>query len=562
MIGLGLFGSVGFEEENDALDITQTAVALSSIGHSSALNAAQTGQFDGGLNNAIRDYQIENYLDSDGVLLPNGPTEASLNRTLAIRRPHRPTFEGNGVDAGTRQSGFNTLFHPIDEPRKPKHNLLVEKDPEATDVLTRSVVPDHKNSSLESEIGSPSEGALGTYTKNEGTRGRDKRAGVAGYRYIPDPMGRIDEGNWVTDSDRFDDGSRLGSDKVRWANKPLGTVGDENELNTVRNPPFGRPASNFRHLARDLETAEANTFRNGRNSHVQLLVKGSHPAAQSRSNIFGLINRAIQESVVEKALFQRASEPNDIASATKDALETYVSGQAERSRIRDMLVEAALNGSTPEQRLHARGLLGVYDMEMRGAKGARVENPEATVDARFAAFAAAIHGGVSWSVYDPNSDEIDTELVDNGSEHQKKPRGMHNEVSRNAALEGRRRHDQLKKRVESKGWKYNKGIRDTEGRVRGFPDVQTPRGFIMEYKPDTPTGRLAGERQCAEYTRITGRPCRVILQKPEPKPGAEGPGARREILSRPTVQSVAPDKPVGVGGPKLPPWMPKKPLNR
>lgn len=87
MIPLTLSGSVGYDEDNDPNDVSRTATALATLGHFDALEAVQSGVFDGRLDGALRMYQSENDLDADGVLLPNGPTQNSLNDSL---RDHRP----------------------------------------------------------------------------------------------------------------------------------------------------------------------------------------------------------------------------------------------------------------------------------------------------------------------------------------------------------------------------------------------------------------------------------------------------------------------------------------
>jgi hypothetical protein len=50
------------------------------------------------------------------------------------------------------------------------------------------------------------------------------------------------------------------------------------------------------------------------------------------------------------------------------------------------------------------------------------------------------------------------------------------------------------------------------------PDVVTPRGRIMELKPDTSSGAAAGARQTANYKKQLGAPARVILYDPNKQP--------------------------------------------
>jgi len=87
-----------------------------------------------------------------------------------------------------------------------------------------------------------------------------------------------------------------------------------------------------------------------------------------------------------------------------------------------------------------------------------------------------------------------------------------------AAAAGRQAHRELAERVAQKpGWKSEPRMTGANGKTYK-PDVVTPRGRIMELKPNTPSGRAAGVRQARNYANQLGRPARPIYYKPAPPP--------------------------------------------
>lgn len=55
-------------------------------------------------------------------------------------------------------------------------------------------------------------------------------------------------------------------------------------------------------------------------------------------------------------------------------------------------------------------------------------------------------------------------------------------------------------------------MRGIDGKIYR-PDVRTPRGRLMELKPNTPSGRAAGARQARTYTNQLGQRTRAIYYK-------------------------------------------------
>lgn len=87
-----------------------------------------------------------------------------------------------------------------------------------------------------------------------------------------------------------------------------------------------------------------------------------------------------------------------------------------------------------------------------------------------------------------------------------------------AAAAGRQAHRELAGRVAQKpGWKSEPRMTGADGKTYK-PDVVTPRGRIMELKPDTASGRAAGARQTSNYSTQLGAPARTITYRPPAPP--------------------------------------------
>ena len=97
-------------------------------------------------------------------------------------------------------------------------------------------------------------------------------------------------------------------------------------------------------------------------------------------------------------------------------------------------------------------------------------------------------------------------------------RGAANPEVRAAIEKGKRAHDALTKKVKAKakkraGWEANPSLEGFDKRIHR-PDVVTLRGYFMELKPNTPSGRRAGARQAKRYREQLGRKGRVIYYDP------------------------------------------------
>ncbi len=545
MIPLTLAGSVGYDEENDPYDVAQTGVALATLGHLDALEAAQSGRFDDSLHNAIRQYQTDNDLEPDGVLLPDGPTQSSLNGALGGYRagPSLLPDQDNASPEHTRPEAIPA--QDLRETGSRRESLAGIRNP----ILTAGGAASRDRSLLEI-----SDQAARNLAEAQGRRMREASPDLeqimklSGCRYVPDPMGRIQEGDWVDDR-----GTRVSSEQARaithesrkaWLHEHDGFGSDvaSSDLHGVTNVatrksvPERRIESNLRDLEYDLGIATRYVKRG--ESDVRVSVPISITASSLRPNEqVSRINAGIREAVVANGLLQRPTGLDEIATIGRAIAEDPEHRlQTGHSRIRDMLIETAQNGATHEQRLHARGLLAVHQLEEREAIASGYSNPRAAADTRVAAFVAGLAGEVSWSVYDPA--EVDEDEDDAGgfepaaddpeNPRRPRPRGSRNTDTREAARDGRIRHRQLRDRARDKGrgwWGETEFIDPKTGKRYRF-DATTPtrRGkyYILEYKPDTPTGRPAGEKQCAEYERVTGMRCRVIYYPPSSTSNSRG----------------------------------------
>jgi hypothetical protein len=91
-----------------------------------------------------------------------------------------------------------------------------------------------------------------------------------------------------------------------------------------------------------------------------------------------------------------------------------------------------------------------------------------------------------------------------------------------AAQAGRRAHQAFKAKVDAKpGWKAEQNIPTPNGVVR--PDARGPvrnavkpdNRYQLELKPDTITGRRAGEKAVGRYTRETNNKTRAVYYDPK-----------------------------------------------
>lgn len=543
MTPLNLFGSVGYDEDNDPSDVAATGTALATLGHFDALGAVQSGRFDDGLGGAIRTYQTENDLEPDGVLLPRGPTQQSVNEALKVHRPGPSLLPASAEsddrrdDTGTRGSEERDWFGESPSARRPLPGNIRAKTSESiyspADDDGDVVVP-RKPDVVRRDLGgatTPVNGVVATIARalpnlidpRENVEEFDQIMKTRGYRYIPDPMGRIGEGDWADEQGRrldADEASQVANQPGRLPSARGGfskAPPDDHGVTIARvrrGAPQRRIDSDVDTLAYDLDTATTYAKRGEGNIRIVVPMPRVENAFRGSETEIPRINIAIREAVVANALLHRSTSPDEIASVFRNVVENPMHGpQTGRSRIKDMLIEAASNGSTLEQRLHAKGLLAVYDLESHDSAARGERNPAEKADAAINRFIADQSGEIPWAVYDPELDgDYDVESAgDDPDETKNKPRGMNNEKTRAANEQGKLRHEEAHEAFRKRGWKANQRIPGSNLR----PDGITEKGKPVEVKPDTESGRKSGEKQIRKYNEASGQRGRVIYYSPD-----------------------------------------------
>jgi hypothetical protein len=580
---LDLLSSVGLDQDNDPQDVSSAGTALVALGRWRALDAARSGEYDNAFDQEIRSYQAENGLEPDGILLPGGPTQTNLNHSLT-QAPLGPSLLE--AASGTAENANTTEAR---QPRKVDLGVVssaLEGRVESKPLPTYHAATSHNDElpRISEQTRRTMEGAARIQRKSQAAfdwigaaqdisaSGNDVEQIMIrqGYRYLPDPMGRVGEGDWIDPAGRRVDAeaaARLARESMR--------------RNNQRNAAALAPET-----SNDLAVALGAASRRAAAGERGLTLKlpASSTALASAEQDTARINGAIREAVVANALRFRATAPNEVASVVAGALESRAIGpRGSRTRIYDMLLNAADNAPSRDERIHARGLLSVYQMEIDDAKRRGEADTSAIADRALTHFIAEQSGQVTWSVY--RSEEVDDHEISEASDDPnnssgKKPRGMDNPKSREALRDGYRRHEQqLRPYVEQKGpgWRYGEGVPDPKTKTYVYPDVTTPRGRTMEMKPDTPSGRAAGAKQIERYERATGERSRVFTYRefttpPRPPNAADEKGGFKWVPSSPRGESgqvgssgrspaaprpTAPPRVYGIGGGKLYPKVDK-----
>jgi len=315
-----------------------------------------------------------------------------------------------------------------------------------------------------------------------------------GFRYLPDPMGRVGEGDWIDAA-----GRRVDADQATRTAREAARLIPQNSRNVT-----------------SASDADSQRIAVPRVPQPPSLPTSDRPTVLTDRDV-ARINAALREVVVANALRFRATTPNELAKVVARSLDDRAIGaRGHRSPIYDMLRQAAMTAASPDERLHARGLLSVYRMEMEEAKRRSEAQTSAVADRALAHFIADQSGQVAWSVFrteDENDVDVFEASDDPDRSGSKRPRGMANPNSSEAAKDGYRRHEkQLRPYVGQKGpgWRYSEGVKDPKTGTYVFPDVTTPRGRTLEMKPDTPTGRAAGAKQIERYERATRKRSKVF----------------------------------------------------
>jgi RHS repeat-associated protein len=96
-----------------------------------------------------------------------------------------------------------------------------------------------------------------------------------------------------------------------------------------------------------------------------------------------------------------------------------------------------------------------------------------------------------------------------------KLRGVNNPKVKEALDYGNQKHNELSAKAKAKGWTTGKKLTDPKTGNKVIPDIITPSGHPLEYKPRTPSGIKKGQSQLKGQERATGTNGRVIFYDPQ-----------------------------------------------
>lgn len=234
---LDLLGAVGQGRDNLPDDVRKTSFALQSLGYGGPSSPIDDfSQTDDGLDHQVARFQFDEGLKVDGFLRPDGPTENRINRRLADGSgpSHRGVSLGDRPvvnlpqpfalpNEGFRQFGFGAA-----PPTRSSAPNQVDRHDGIVSILgpigPRGVVgrgPHTPFASTRAPVTEPP-------TRSRGKSARqhlsfEEKAKVLegqGFSYVPDPMGRINQGHWEdgngnpVDSSTIDHALRRGASEV------------------------------------------------------------------------------------------------------------------------------------------------------------------------------------------------------------------------------------------------------------------------------------------------------------------------------------------------------------
>lgn len=530
-------GAGGFNKRDDT---ARVSAAMDAIDVQEASDFSRMGFWDDALDTTIKSFQRDKGLDVDGLINPGGPTQDRINGLLSDWSLDDPVGR-----TATHEAWIKDALSPVaDEALNPppplsEKEIAERRNPgdlffKVADMPIPSpfagIEPPHESASHFPRDGSRRSLAGPVVRGLDGEphspkTDNDFLTGL-GFRYRPDPFGRLDQGDWESP-----DGAPVQRRVVNELLKAKPARQGDWFGGSVRDAEAGHRSdvsqNSFQELRPVLEreAKRAPLFR----KTVQMAVPlASAPslATGDDEDIAGVANNVLQTSFVLSAL---AGVPMT-AEAVPEILEAvYTTGGATRAKsmpnVGQLLRDFSAAPEDGEIPIIARGLLALHKEEKAAARSAGLRDAEGRADLSIVQFLTANGGGPSWRItHRENSGEGNISagiiLVADDKKNKtrsNKPRGMHNRRTRLAVTEGRIQHKRLEKKILEKRkknslWRSNQSIGETGAKVR--PDVKTPRGRFLELKPNTPSGRRKGKAQKEKYHRISGKTVRVIYYKP------------------------------------------------
>lgn len=188
-------GSVGAGQMNDPDDVRTLADNLSNIGYSDAKGAPSAGVWSFRLEDATRRFQRDWGLTVDGITLPHGETHEALKSiaSMQLRKKdaHRGEHETNEEES-----------HSLRDERWRGTVNLPENDSRPSSVPT---VADAFDKPFQADYRSGINADFPVRRSKKRVVSFDEAAQILearGFRYRPDPMGRLEQGDWIDDSGR------------------------------------------------------------------------------------------------------------------------------------------------------------------------------------------------------------------------------------------------------------------------------------------------------------------------------------------------------------------------
>jgi hypothetical protein len=542
MFPLTIAGTVGRDWRNDPDDVAPVATALGDLGYVSALPAATSAEWAEDMDDAIRDYQSDRGLKVDGYMRPDGPTIGALNEDRAARQKEQI------------QIGDPLTPQPASAPRR-QSLLNLHGDGAALRPPRQTIY-----------AATPEERALSN----------------AGYTYRPDPMGRIGQGDWLDPS-----GNVLGVLERRRiaASAPTPaptlspvTAAPAAPASTAAGPLLAAAIGGFwQGFRRQIDAARRRAAGGDDPPGVKVSVAGAHDGnADEVASVAAAVNGALGEMAVRRALRGEPMSTDDVGTVVRAvvaAAPAVIGRLAAGGRISDLLQRRERNIHVKDEERHRATSLAAVYRQTRDAAAAE-NDPDGAAASETARQGQAAVGGTAWTARlvpvsgaatdraptrpeapnesaehdDPDGadehetlDDAEVQLAsdDPGKDGKSgpKPRGMHNPNTREKASRGRAVHKWFKWYVENDSrkmlrWEPNKNISPKEGKSRLRPDFTIKIGdryYYLEIKPDTNSGRRAGERQRRLYERISGSRVHLFFYNPsaDPPPIGGGGGGRR-----------------------------------
>lgn len=605
MMPLSIAGTVGRDWRNDPDDVGTVAGVLGDLGYVSALPSASSAAWAEDLDDAIRDYQGDRGLKVDGYLRPDGPTIQALGADRAGEQAKpdpfapapapapTPTPAPTGAASGRAPANLLNLDGLAPTPRAPKQTIYAATPTERALSNAGYVYrPDPMGRIGKGDWLDERGNALGEMDKR-------RIAGLAAVG-VADPVGLVAANEAAAKAEiagveRAEAAAQAGAqagfwDGLRRRIAAAARAAERNEEPTAVALPTAPARVGS---VADLQLVAAAVTGALQDVAVRRALRGERLSA----NDVEAVARAVLASA--DAVRDRAADPERLADMlARRARNIHAPGE-ERRRAGDLAVayreareraaaELGPEGAGDGRMTAALAAADTADRAQRALGGHswfatwRELRPDGDTALRPADIRAPAPGGfptpgdeggdadefddgedgvvpagegVEGDAVGGNGDEIEG---GKGAGNARKPRGMHNYASKGASFIGQLHHDfkkwyveEQKKSGRKEHWKTNPVLEKKIGTGFLVPDFAFKFGeklYIIELKPDTKFGRLAGEFKRWLYSHYLQARVRIIYYDPKtlpPNSFASGSGPK---LGGGSASGAKPATRIGGGG--------------